>query len=232
MTPPEDKQQLQSFLGMVTYMGNFVPHLSHYTEPLRQLLKKDAMFYWDNQINRSFQEIKTLLKKAQSKPLGYYDRKKAVIVQADASLRGLGTCLIQDDRPIAFASKSLTGVESQYANIERELLAIIFACIWFNTYLQGCRFTVQSEHKPLEMIHLKSMYNAPPQLQRMLLQLQKYDMEIKYKPGSEMLLADTLSRCPARYSQEIKLDLHVDYIAFTSAWIEKLRALVKTQYCQ
>ena len=67
MTPPEDKQQLQSFLGMVTYIGNFVPHLSHHMEPLRQLLKKDVMFYWDNQINRSFQEIKTLLKKAQLK---------------------------------------------------------------------------------------------------------------------------------------------------------------------
>ena len=73
------------------------------------------------------------------------------------------------------------------------------------------------------MIHLKSMHNTPPHPQRMLLQLQKYDMEIKYKPGSKMLLADTLSRCPARYSQEIKLDLHVDYIAFTSAWIETLR---------
>ena len=67
------------------------------------------------------------------------------------------------------------------------------------------------------------MHNAPPHLQRMLLQLQKYDMKIEYKPGSEMLLADTLSRCPARYSQEIKLDLRVDYIAFTLAWIETLR---------
>ena len=94
MTPPEDKQQLQLFLGMVTYMGNFVPHLSHHMELLRQLLKKDIMFYWDEQINQSFQEIKTLLKKVQLKPLGYYNRKKAVIVQADASLRGLGTCLI------------------------------------------------------------------------------------------------------------------------------------------
>ena len=104
----------------------------------------------------------------------------------------------------------------------RGLLTIVFACIWFNTYLQGCRFTVQSDHKPLEMIYFKSMHNVPSHLQRMLLQLQ-YDMEIKYKPGSEMLLADTLSRCPARYSQEIKLDLHVDYIAFTLAWIETLR---------
>ena len=108
------------------------------------------------------------------------------------------SCLIQDGKPIAFASKSLTGAESHYANIERELLAVVFACIRFNTYLQGCRFTVQSDHKPLEMIHLKSMHNAPPCLQRMLLQLQKYDMKIEYKPGSEMLLADALSRCPAR----------------------------------
>ena len=138
-------------------------------------------------------------------------------------LKGLGACLIQDGKPIAFASKSLTGAESHYANIERELLAIIFACIRFNTYLQGHRFTVQSDHKPLEMIHLKSMHNAPPRLQRMLLQLQKYDMKIEYKPGSEMLLADALSRCPARYSQEIKLDLRVDYIAFTSTWIETLK---------
>ena len=223
MTPPETKQQLQSFLGMVTYMGNFIPHLSHHTEPLRQLLKKDVTFYWDDQLTWPFQEIKTLLKRATSKLLGYYDRRKKVIVQADAYLRGLGACLIQDGRPIAFASKSLTGAESHYANIERELLAVIFACIRFNTYLQGRSFTVQSDHKPLEMIHLKSMHNAPPRLQRMLLQLQKYDMKIEYKPDSEMLLADALSRCPTRYSQEIKLDLCMDYIAFTSAWIEKLR---------
>ena len=146
-----------------------------------------------------------------------------MIVQADASLRGLGACLIQDGKPIAFASKSLSGAESHYANIERELLAVVFACIRFNTYLQGHRFTVQSEHKPLEMIHLKSLHNAPPHLQRMLLQLQKYDMKIEYRPGSEMLLADVLSRRPARYSQEIKLNLRVDYIAFTSDWIETLR---------
>ena len=73
MTASETKQQLQSFLGMVTYMGNFIPHLSHHTEPLRQLLKKDVTFYWDDQLTRSFQEIKHLLKRATSKPLGYYD---------------------------------------------------------------------------------------------------------------------------------------------------------------
>ena len=109
MTP---QRQLQLFLGMVTYMGNFVPHLSHHTELLRQLLKKDIAFYWDDQLTQSFQEIKNLLKRATSKPLGYYNRWKEVIVQADASLRGLGACFIQNGKPIAFASKSLTGAES------------------------------------------------------------------------------------------------------------------------
>ena len=142
-----------------------------------------------------------------------------MIAQENASLRSLGACLIQDNRPIAFASKSLTGAESRYANIERELLAVVFACMQFNTYLQGTEFTVESDHKPLEMIHLKSMHNAPPCLQRMLLQLQKYNMAIKYKPGCEMHLPDTLSRHPARANQ----DLCMDYIAFTLAWIEKLR---------
>ena len=65
--------------------------------------------------------------------------------------------------------------------LKEKLLTVVFACIRFNTYLQGRKFTVQSDNKPLEMIHLKSMHNAPPHLQRMLLQLQKYDMKIKYK---------------------------------------------------
>ena len=223
LTPPADKQQLQSFLGMVTYMGEFIPRLSHHTQPLRALLKKDTVFYWDEQINRSFQQLKHILREASSTPLRYYDRNLPVTVQADASIRGLGACLIQDGRPIAFASKSLTDAETRYANIERELLAVVFACLRFNTYLQGRQFTVESDHKPLEMIHLKAISNAPPRLQRMLLQLQKYDMTIKYRPGPEMLLADRLSRCPARSNPEIKLDLRVDYIAFNRAWIETLK---------
>ena len=113
----------------------------------------------------------------------YYDRNLPVTVQADASLRGLGACLIQHkgkDQPIAFASKSLTDAETRYANIERELLAIIFACQQFSTYLLGRSFVAESDHKPLEMIAMKNLANAPPHLQRMLLELQRYDVTIKY----------------------------------------------------
>ena len=112
MTAPQDKQQLQSFLGMVNYMGTLIPNLSHHTEPLRSMLKQDNVFAWDEVKTRSFQQIKSLIQRANETPLRYYDRLKPVTVQADASLQGLGACLIQDERPIAFASKSLTGAES------------------------------------------------------------------------------------------------------------------------
>ena len=97
--------------------------------------------------------------------------------------------------------------ETRYTNIERGLLAIIFAYQHFSTYLLGRSFIAESDHKPLEMIAMKNLVNAPPRLQRMLLELQRYDVTIKYQPGKEMQLAGALSRCPARASQEIKLDM-------------------------
>ena len=122
MTAPMDKQQLWSFLGMVDYMGTFIPNLSHHTESLWAMLKKDNVFHWEEQQTQSFQQVKTLIAKANTTPLRYYDRNLPVTVQADASLRGLGACLIQkhngEDQPIAFASKSLTDTETRYANIE------------------------------------------------------------------------------------------------------------------
>ena len=165
--------------------------------------------------------------KANNTPLRYYKRNLPVTAQADASLRGLGACLIQKhkgkDQLIAFASKSLTDAETRYANIERELLAIIFACQQLTMYLLGRSFVVESNHKLLEMIAMKNLANVPPHLQRMLLELQRYDITIKYWPGKEMQLADALSHCPAKASQEIKLDMRVDYIAFMKPWIEKLK---------
>ena len=185
MTPPADKfSQLQSFLGMVNYMGTFIPNLSHHMEPLRAMLKKDNMFHWEEQQTQSFQKIKSLIAKANETLLRYYDRTLPVTVQVDTSLRGLGACLIQQhnrkDQLIAFTSKSLTDTETQYANIERELLAIIFACQCFSTYLLGRSFTVESDYKPLEMIDMKNLASVPALFQRMLLELQRYDVTIKY----------------------------------------------------
>ena len=188
---PQTKQELQSFLGAVNYLQTFMPHLSHHMELLRILLKKENTFAWDQNANNSFQRIKGLLENSLLKPLKYYDRNKPVILQCDTSLKGLGACILQDNKPIAFASKSLTDTETRYANVERELLAIVFACEKF--------------HK---MICLKNLMSAQVHLQTMLLRLQQYDMVVTYWPGKEMLLADALSHLPSRANNsEIKLNL-------------------------
>ena len=217
MPAPQTKQELQSFLGAMNYLQMFIPHLSHHTEPLWVLLKKENTFAWDQNANGSFQRIKGLLENSLLEPLRYYDRNKPVILQCDTLLKGLGACILQDSKPIAFTSKSLTDTETRYTNIKWELLAIVFGCEKFHTYLYGRSFVVESDHKPLEMICLKNLISAPVRLQRMLLRLQQYDMVITYRPGKEMLLTDTLSHLPLRANNtEIKLDLQVDAISFAA----------------
>ena len=125
------------------------------------------------------------------------------MLQVDASSKGLGAVLLQENRPIAFASKALTPAESRYANIERELLAVVYGCEKFHTYLYGRQFVVESDHRPLEQNQKKNLDMAPPRLQRMLLRLQPYDCIIKYKPGKEMVIANTLSRLSPREGDEI-----------------------------
>ena len=91
MTAPMDKQQLQSFLGMVNYMGTFIPNLSHHTEPLWAMLKKDNVFHWDDQQTRSFQQVKTLIAKANTTPLRYYDRNLPVYSSSGRFSQGAGS---------------------------------------------------------------------------------------------------------------------------------------------
>ena len=100
---------------------------------------------------------------------------------------------LQNNKPIAFASKALTKTECHYANIEREMLAVIFGAERFRTYVYGRSSTIESDHKPLESISQKNLADMPAQLQYMLLHLQGYNYIICYCPGKEMALPDTLS---------------------------------------
>ena len=101
---------------------------------------------------------------------------------------------MQDGHPVAYAPSSLTTTEVQYAQIEKELLAIAFGMEKFETYLYGRKVLVECDHKPLEAIFKKSLLNAPKMLQRMLLRLQRYECEASYKRGRSLLMADPLSR--------------------------------------
>ena len=138
--------------------------------------------------------------------------KKPVTIQVDASGKGLGAALIQDNGPVTFASKALTPTEQCYANNERELLACIFGAEHFWIYVFGRHFTIESDHKSLEQISMKNLADAPVCLQRMLLQLQDYDFTIKYCPGEEMVIADTLLRYSPEDTPEILLDISLNHV--------------------
>ena len=120
-----------------------------------------------------------------------------MVIQCDASTKGLGATLLQEGRPIASASRSLSKSEKKYVAIELECLAIVFVCRKFDQYIYGKKTWVETDHKPLEVITKKSILAAPRRLQHMLLSLQRYDLDIKCCPGEQQVIADTLSWLPA-----------------------------------
>ena len=129
--------------------------------------------------------------------LKYFDPEKQAVLSVDANSKGVGAVLFQENQPVAYASKSLTACQQNYAQIEKEMLAIVFGCTKFHDYIYGLPdVDVETDHKPLESILKKPLHQAPLRLQRMIMSLQKYPITVHYKPGKELLVADALSRSP------------------------------------
>ena len=203
MLEPQNVKELMCFIGMVQYLSKFLPRLSDVMEPLRRLTDKDAQWQRSNSHQKIVDEIKQLVTKTPV--LAYYDPTSEVTIQCDASQTGLGATLLQRGRPVAFSSRALTPTEQRYAQIEKETLAIVHACTKFDQYLYGkANIQVESDHKPLESIFKKDILKSPKRLQRMLLFLQKYDLKVKFKKGTEMYIADTLSRAFLTNNPETK----------------------------
>jgi len=117
---------------------------------------------------------------ASAPVLAYFSPEKDILLQCDASQSGLGAVIIQDGRVIEYASRALTDTEKNYAQIEKELLAICFAMERFHTYVYANTniITVETYHKPLISISKKALADAPKRLQRMLLRLQIYNYQL------------------------------------------------------
>ena len=213
MPAPIDKKGVERLLGTVNYLDKFIPNLATVTEPIRVLLRKDIEFQWAREQEKALHEIKSILTKDGGPVLKFFDVQKPVTISCDASPTGLGGVLLQEERPVAYASRSLTDAESRYAQIEKELLAVQFSLERFHQYIYGKKVPIESDHKPLEAIVKKALASAPPRLQRILLRMQKYDYTLEYKPGKELVLPDMLSRAPlpetAYGSMEEEIALHV-----------------------
>ena len=192
MPEPQSKEDVKRLLGFVQFLSRYLPSLSTVDAPLRELEKADVLFHWDHPQKESFEKIKQLVSEAPI--LQYYDVRKPVKIQCDASGKGLGAVLLQDDKPVCYASRALTDTETRYAPIEVEMLAVVFACRKFHQYIYGRSVVVETDHKPLQAISTKPLSQVPLRLQKMVLNVRGYDVEIRYIPGVKQVLADTLSR--------------------------------------
>lgn len=233
LAPPTNKQELQSFFGTINFMATFIPNLSKQTHMMRGLLKKDIHFAWTSDMQLEFEHIKQAI--ADEVQLTHFDPNKPTVIETDGSLKGLGAVLIQDHKPVKFLSKSLTPAEAEYSNIERELLAVLFACEKLHSYVFGCTVTIHTDHKPLESIFQKPISLAPARLQRMLIRLRMYDLRVKYVGAKSVLLADTLSRLVDKKGAKTIPDLDVSIaqvLHFKPSYLEALQAEAKVDPTQ
>ena len=203
MPTPTDKSAIQRFLGMIGYVGKFIPNLAQISKPLRLVLQKSVAFHWQEKQENAFKHLKQLLVRAPV--LKFYDVKQSITIQVDACNSGLGAVLMQENRPVSMASKALNSTEMNYAIIEKELLAICFGCKKFHHYIYGKPVIVETDHKPLVSIMQKPIYMLSSRMQRMRMRLLNYNLHVVYIKGSCMYFADTLSR--AHSSKTVPVNL-------------------------
>lgn len=207
---PTNVKEVQRLLGMVNYVGKFIKNLSQLTEPLRKLLLKDTVWHWEAEQENAVNQIKKAL---TSLPvLGYYDVNAPVRLSVDASSKSMGCCLLQNNRPIAYGTRAFTTAQQNYPQIVKEAMAIRFGCTKFHEYVYGKELTIETDHKPLETIFKKSITDAPMRLQKILLDVIPYSPKVQYIKGTQIPIADTLSRDCNSEESETEETYHINSI--------------------
>ena len=229
MPCPTDVKGVQRLGRFVNYLAKFLPHISDVMAPIRNLVKANVSWTWSQIHDEAFGKIKKLVSEAPV--LRYYDSKRSLVIQCDASEKGMGTALLQEGQPLAYISRALTDTETRYAQIEKELLALVYACERFHQYTFGRQITVLTDHRPLEAIMKKELGKCPKRLQNMLMRLQAYDATVLYHPG-KMFLADTLSRAYIHGVNQEWVDdeddvKEAEYIPVTERRLLELRSATK-----
>ena len=215
---PTNVQQLRSFLGMVNYYGKFISNLASILHPLNSLLKQNQKWKWTQECQKAFETAKEKL--AQAPVLAHYDAALPLRLAGDASNSGLGVVLSHclpdgSERPVAYASRTLTCSEQNYSQLEKEALSLVYGVKKFHSYLYGRTFELLTDHKPLTTIlgpktGIPSI--AAARLQRLSLLLSCYQYQIKYKSTQYHPNADCLSRLPLSPLNSSEPDI----VAYTS----------------
>ena len=193
---PQNKTELMSFLGLVGYYRKFVPNFSKIATPLTDKLKSKEpnLIEWNGDCQQAYERLKAALCEDPVLQLPNWDQP--FIVRTDASDRGLGAVLLQENlgrlQPVAYISRKLSETEMRYSVGERECLAIVWAIKKFFVYLYGRHFIVETDHQPLCYLQQKKSENS--RLTRWALQLQQFSFTVRAIPGKENHGADFLSR--------------------------------------
>ena len=209
MPPPRNRAALLQFIGMVNYLSPYCENLSSILAPLRNLTKEGMIYNWSSAQEEAFNKTKQLI--SQTPVLRYYDLRKPVILQVDASDEGLGGALLQQNndgklQPVAFVSNSMNSTEQRYSQIEKECLAICNCFARFDQWLYGKPdIVVHTDHQPLETIFKKPLDKAPARLQKMMMRLQRYSFKVEYRKGTSLYIADTLARAALPVSVDAKV---------------------------
>ena len=202
MPPPRDKAQLRSFIGMAQYYQRFVRELSSQLAPLTRLHRKDERWVWRPEHQEAFDRVKRLL--TEDTVLVHYEPACPLLLACDSSAYGIGAVLSHrmddgSERPVCFASRTLSAAERKYAQIEREALSLVWGVRKFHQYLLGQHFTLQTDHKPLQFI-LKPERGVPvaaaARIQRWCLFLAAYSYDIQFRSTGKHANCDGLSRVP------------------------------------
>lgn len=193
---PKNQKELKGFLGILGYYRRFIRDFARITKPLTAQLRKGEQIEHTPLFVKTFESCKVIL--TQSDILQYPDFNQPFILTTDASNFAIGAVLSQGiigkDKPVAFASRTLSKSEENYSAIEKELLAIVWAAKYFRPYLFGQKFTLYTDHQPLT--YALNLKTPNSKLVKWRLQLAEYDFEIKHRPGRQNVVADALSRIP------------------------------------
>ena len=198
---PQNVSQLRAYLGLLQYYSRFIRNLAAVAAPLYALERKGAEWRWESPQQKAFERTKELLMSAPV--LEHFDPAKQLVLTVDASPYGLGAVLSHPepggDRPIAFASRTLSAAEKNYIQLDKEACAVLFGVTKFHQFVYGRPFVIKTDHKPL--LGLLSPDKALPQsvsprLLRWRLQLGGYHYQLRYEAGKNIGNADGLSRLP------------------------------------
>ena len=214
---PPDKETMHSFLGLVNFLNRYTPKLAELCSPLRKLILKDSHYSPGDPEHAAFDAIKAEFKKKIILP--YFDRNKETILQTDASKKGFGAVILQEEQPIYYASRALTSAEKNYQNLEREAQAAVWGMEKFHYFLYGRKFILQTDQKPLVSIFRKHMIDVSPRIQRITIRAWQYDFVPQHIPGRINVIADSLSRVTPLEFQDSNAEkdiLAVNFLQYSS----------------